>query len=55
MITSALQALRGPGVRVLSMVVMLALASALAACGKKGPPEPPPGEESTYPRTYPIR
>jgi hypothetical protein len=25
----------------------------LAACGKRASPEPPPGEKSTYPRTYP--
>jgi predicted small lipoprotein YifL len=25
----------------------------LAGCGKKGPPEPPPGEPATYPRSYP--
>jgi predicted small lipoprotein YifL len=26
---------------------------ALAACGKKGPPQPPPGEPNTYPQNYP--
>lgn len=36
-------------------LVALALAAALAACGKKGPPKPPEGEEITYPRTYPTR
>jgi hypothetical protein len=25
----------------------------LAGCGKKGPPEAPPGEPLTYPRPYP--
>jgi predicted small lipoprotein YifL len=25
----------------------------LTGCGKKGPPEPPPGEPTTYPRPYP--
>jgi predicted small lipoprotein YifL len=25
----------------------------LAGCGKKGLPEPPPGEPTTYPRPYP--
>jgi predicted small lipoprotein YifL len=25
----------------------------LAGCGKKGLPEPPPGEPATYPRPYP--
>lgn len=37
----------------LALFLALALAGSLAACGKKGPPEPPPGEKSTYPRTYP--
>ncbi|MBT3399458.1 MAG: hypothetical protein HOL07_14455 [Rhodospirillaceae bacterium] len=37
------------------VLVALALALALTACGKKGPPEPPEGEEITYPRTYPTR
>jgi predicted small lipoprotein YifL len=28
----------------------------LAACGKKGPPEPPgPPDQVTYPRIYPVR
>ena len=34
-------------------LVALALALPLAACGKKGAPEPPPGVPNTYPRTYP--
>ncbi|MEQ8602277.1 MAG: hypothetical protein RIB45_03080 [Marivibrio sp.] len=25
----------------------------LAACGKKGPPQAPPGDPAPYPRTYP--
>lgn len=37
------------------VLVALALAVALTACGKKGPPKPPEGEEVTYPRTYPTR
>ena len=28
---------------------------ALAACGKKGEPEPPDKGQSSYPRTYPNR
>jgi predicted small lipoprotein YifL len=28
---------------------------ALAACGKKGEPEAPDKNQSTYPRTYPSR
>ncbi len=37
------------------IVLLLAAVTAmpLAACGKKGPPGPPPGKESKYPRTYP--
>ena len=31
----------------------LVFALVLAGCGKKGPPEPPPGEPATYPRPYP--
>jgi predicted small lipoprotein YifL len=26
---------------------------ALAGCGKKGPPQPPPGVPNTYPQNYP--
>jgi predicted small lipoprotein YifL len=26
---------------------------ALAACGKKAEPQPPPGQPSTYPQQYP--
>ncbi|MGB0571421.1 MAG: LPS translocon maturation chaperone LptM [Alphaproteobacteria bacterium] len=37
------------------VLVALLLAVALTACGKKGPPKPPEGEEVTYPRTYPTR
>ncbi|MDA0786151.1 MAG: lipoprotein [Proteobacteria bacterium] len=37
------------------VLVALLLAVALTACGKKGPPKPPEGEEITYPRTYPTR
>jgi predicted small lipoprotein YifL len=35
------------------LVVLLMLATALAGCGKKGAPQPPPGEPNTYPRSYP--
>ena len=34
-------------------ILTLVLPLALAGCGKRGPPEPPPGEPVTYPRTYP--
>jgi predicted small lipoprotein YifL len=37
----------------LALIVAMALAGSLAACGKKGSPEPPPGKESTYPKPYP--
>ena len=33
----------------LLMVVVLGL----AGCGKKGAPQPPPGEPNTFPRAYP--
>jgi predicted small lipoprotein YifL len=36
--------------RAVAVALMLV---ALAACGKKGAPEPPEGEPVTYPRTYP--
>ncbi len=35
------------------VVLLLSLLLPLAACGKKGALDPPPGETSTYPRTYP--
>lgn len=35
-------------------LLALALAVSLAACGKKGPPEPPgPPDQVIYPRQYP--
>ena len=38
----------------LALVVLLAaLASPLAACGKKGAPAAPAGEPNTFPRSYP--
>ena len=40
--------------RLLTLFLLALLAAApLGACGKKGPPEPPPGEEDTYTRQYP--
>jgi predicted small lipoprotein YifL len=39
--------------RTIALALLLALLLPLAACGKKGPLEPPPGEQSTYPRIYP--
>ena len=35
------------------MLILLFIALALAGCGKKGAPQPPPDEPNTYPRTYP--
>ena len=40
--------------RVLVIGVMLA-ALALAGCGKKGAPQPPPGVPNTYPQNYPAQ
>lgn len=39
------------GASLFLLTVMVALA--LAACGKKNSPRPPPGVPNTYPRTYP--
>jgi predicted small lipoprotein YifL len=35
------------------IAVLLLLGLALGGCGKKGDPQPPPGEPNTYPRVYP--
>ncbi len=34
-------------------IMIAALALSLAACGKKGPPEPPEGKTDQFPRQYP--
>jgi predicted small lipoprotein YifL len=39
--------------RVYSSAALLLLALGLADCGKKGPPQPPPGVPNVYPRAYP--
>jgi predicted small lipoprotein YifL len=39
--------------RLTPTLILLLVALALAGCGKKGNPQPPPGEPDTYPRTYP--
>ena len=38
----------------LALCLFAALGASLAACGRKGPPEPPPGTEDQYPRKYPA-
>jgi hypothetical protein len=35
------------------VLILLIVTLALAGCGKKGSPQPPPGEPDTYPRVYP--
>jgi len=35
------------------VIAALAIMLTLAGCGRKGNPQPPPGEPSPYPRTYP--
>ena len=37
------------------LLLVLALAATLAACGKKGPIEQPEGSTTAYPRIYPTR
>jgi hypothetical protein len=39
--------------RVAILVLMLAIALPLVACGKRAPPDPPAGEKSIYPKIYP--
>jgi predicted small lipoprotein YifL len=34
-------------------LLLAAVATPLAGCGKKGSPAPPAGEPNTYPRSYP--
>ncbi|HWB48972.1 MAG TPA: lipoprotein [Stellaceae bacterium] len=35
------------------VILVLMVALALSGCGRKGNPQPPPGEPNAYPRTYP--
>jgi len=35
------------------VLVLFLIALALAGCGKKGTPQPPPDQPNTFPRTYP--
>jgi len=39
--------------RLIALLLLAALSSPLAGCGKKGDPEPPPGTKSDFPRQYP--
>ncbi len=39
--------------RIILVMLALALAAGISACGKKGDLEPPPGKKSEFPRTYP--
>lgn len=40
--------------RTIALMLVLAIAMPLlAACGKRGSPEPPAGEKSVYPKIYP--
>jgi putative lipoprotein len=39
--------------RMMPLLVLLIVTLALAGCGKKGAPQPPPDEPNTYPRVYP--
>jgi predicted small lipoprotein YifL len=39
--------------RLLALLMVAVLALGLAACGRKGPPEVPPGTKDEYPRKYP--
>jgi predicted small lipoprotein YifL len=39
--------------KIARVLILVLVAVALAGCGKKGAPQPPPGEPNTFPRTYP--
>lgn len=41
--------------RSLLLILLAALSLPLAACGIKGPPEPPPDADPKAPRHYPTR
>jgi predicted small lipoprotein YifL len=40
--------------RLTALLLACAVVASLAACGRKNPPEAPPGQEDTFPRTYPY-
>lgn len=37
-----------------ALLIAVALALPLAACGKKSPPKPPAGDQAPYPQQYPA-
>jgi predicted small lipoprotein YifL len=39
--------------KIAPLLMLLLIAMALAGCGKKGSPQPPPDEPNTFPRSYP--
>lgn len=39
--------------RTVWLMLALVIALPLAACGKRAPPDPPPGVKDTYPKFYP--
>ena len=45
----------GAGMKLTLLAAALLACTMLAACGKKGPPDPPgPANEITWPRVYPT-
>jgi hypothetical protein len=44
---------RSTGLFIGQAAILLIVVLALAGCGRKGAPQPPPDEPNTYPRTYP--
>jgi predicted small lipoprotein YifL len=45
----------GSGVKLVLLAAAMIACTTLAACGKKGPPDPPgPPSEIIWPRTYPT-
>jgi len=42
-----------PAIRGAGLAALVLVALALAGCGRKGAPQPPPGVPNTYPQPYP--
>ena len=41
--------------RIAALMIVVALAASIAACGRKGDLKPPPGDEDpSFPRSYPA-